>query len=354
MSKPNYGTHISPRDYRKVGIMCYGEDRKLAANYAIEIAQHHNVDHNKLASVLETLYGACWYEQPYAKLAKVAKAMPQNLVAERYEKKPISGRAMRELKESYTLEDTYSYRKAKRIFGAKNIKACYGDNAPRNAQELSHAILGYRMVQEVEGQWLAKTMKKQLPRLAGIYDTYRNHLGTYNRDYSVAMLPEHIQTTVRDVAKRYAVDNAIRSSFSNPSYRCLISRLLSNISGECSNAIYGRKHGYTNDNSRLSENVANLYELLELEESLATVGLCFNKTDQYFSYEARNWKKTKLEPKFVRIVRNTINMRGYDAGRKREIIIDLFDKLVAERNRKHDRRNWMLPLQIAAQTEGER
>lgn len=343
-----YGTNLSPRDYHDINHVDYGIGNTLAENYVKRIAHYHKVDYFKLASVYSTIYGGNWVNISYAKLKQIAKAMPR-LASIRdgyYTPKPVSPSSLVKYRTQYVrLSDTYAYRRAVRVFGKKRIMECYQDNNASRAHELAKAILGYRIVQEIDGQAMANLMKKQIPTLANIYATYNDYTKTYRCKNVLSILPDNIADDIRKLAKQNAVLSCDRCH-SYSSYTSVTSCMLRKINGKADSVLYIRKHDGNMlevASDKLSQAVSEMYTMLELDKALATIGLEIDKHRTYRETEPRRYSVTKIDPKLIRAVKAVLNTSYSDAA-KRDMIEDIVGKMLRERNRSARNRTYWLPL----------
>ena len=349
----NYGTHLSPKDYAKINTLDYGIRGVLTENYVKRIARHHKVDFYKLEHVYSTVYGGDWVKTDYKKLRQIAKAMPHitNVRDDYYEPRTINPSVLCDYRTKFTrLDDSYAYRRAVRVFGKKRVMECYSDNNRSRADELARAVLGYRIVKEIDGKLMADIMKKRIPTLANIYRSYSDNTKTYRYTDLYDMLPENISDDIRKLAKEYAVLSC-ESCHGSSSYTTMTSRILRNIRNKADAVRYNRDYDKSMLDAamdKLSHAVSDMYVMRELDEALGTVGLEIDKHRTYYETEPGRCSTAKIDPKLIRTVK-TVLSTNYDNAAKRDMLEKLVDKMLCERGSTKNRRYW-LPL-LAVKSE---
>ena len=353
----NYATHLSPKDYAPLNTRDYGSMRVLKTNYAKRIAKSYSVDYAKLEQLFETAYGRDWHTHSYTKLRALAKVLPKLDVNESYYKpEPISRRAVSEYRARHvTLDQSYAFLKAIRVLGKSNVKKCYAENNIRNASDLADAVIGYRMLKEIDGPAIAKAMRFRIPTLANIHNMYRGYTTRYDDKTPLDELPEHMRDDVKALAKEVAVRSCMRD-YSCPNWQNMAGRMLDAVSGAASNLRCEKASQYACEESielrreKLSGALANLYAMLDLDKALNTVGLEIDRSQCRNEMMPRCYNNTKIEPKLIRAV-NTVLKASYDDEAKRSMINNIMDKLKSERGRK--RTNWLPQVARCAEKEAK-
>lgn len=349
----NYGTHLSPKNYAEINTLDYGIRSVLTENYVKRIARYHKVDFYKLEHVYSTVYGSDWVNTDYKKLRQIAKAMPHiaNVREDYYEPRAVSNNVLLDYRTKFTkLDDSYAYRRAVRVFGKKRVMECYSDNNRCRADELARAVLGYRIVKEIDGKLMADIMKKRIPTLANIYRSYSDNTRTYRYDDIYDMLPENISSDIRKLAKEYAVLSC-ESCHGSSSYTNMTNRILRNIRNKADAVRYNRDYDKSMLDAamdKLSHAVSDMYAMRELDEALGTVGLEIDKHRTYYETEPRRYSTTKIEPKLIRAV-NTVLSTNYDDAAKRDMLNDIVGKMLSERGSKGNRTYWLPLLAIKSE-----
>lgn len=353
MSNNSYATHLSPKDYNLLERMDYGSARVLKTNYAKRIASNYGVDYVKLENVLATVYGNNWHECNYNKLRAIAKAMPRfNAFKEYYRPEPISRRAVTQYRTRYaSLDQTYAYRRAVRLFGKTRIKGAFSDTKT-GVTDLANAVLGYRMVCEVEGKDFAKAMKNKVGTLTSIMRSYHSNTTTYYDKTPLDALPEAMRDDVIRLAKQVSVQQCIRNC-AMPNYVNLAARLLDNVVKRSASLRNAQKFNYDTvciekDKNKLSKAIADMYALLELDRMLGEMGLEIDKNRCYYEFEPSRWSITRIEPKLVRAVKAVL-ATNYNNEAKQAMVFNIVDKLRDERRGKSN--SWMLCVQRKATEE---
>lgn len=345
----NYATHLSPKEYNTLDLYDYGASRVLRTNYAKRIAKHCGVDYVKLEQVYATVYGSKWEDTSYNKLRSLAKVLPKLNVNEcYYTPERISNDSMRRYRTEYiTLEQTYAFRKAVRLFGKKNVAKNYSDCTIRSAKELASAVKGYRILKEVEGKTMANVYKANISTMGGIMRTYRSLTTSYCDKTPLDVLPEAMQNDVKKLAKEVAVlVNTKGRGESN--WGALSSRLVEVITSRAaalkSRVEVGHSECYIEkEREKLSKAIANMYEMLELDKALNTIGLEIDKNRGSYDCEPRSYNCTKLDRRMVQAVKTVVST-SYDDEAKRAMVFDVFNKLDYERRNNRQSRNSWLPM----------
>lgn len=349
-----YATQLSPKDYNRINEINYGTLSNLQTNYAKRIAKHYSVDYAKLEQAFITVFGRDWHETPYKKLQQLAKALPKLELSQSelrmYTPHDISTRAQNDYRTKYyMLNDTYAYRRAVRIFGKTNIKKCYSENRRGYAEELAKAVLGYRMVSEVEGRVMAKAMKTRIPTLANVISVYKSYTTTYYDKTPLELLPEEVRYDVMRLAKTAAVKQCLRD-YTRPDWLTMATRMVDAISRMAAHI-----RTYDEDTrscleakDKLSKMLADMYAMIELDNDLATVGLEIDKCAATISTLPRSCNNTKIDPKLLRAVKATLST-NYDTKEKRDVLTTISNKLLREYD--YDKRKYWLPVITFKPTE---
>lgn len=353
----NYATHLSPKDYAPLNTRDYGAMRVLKTNYAKRIAKSYSVDYAKLEQLFETAYGRDWHTQSYTKLRALAKVLPKLDVNERYYKpEPISRRTASEYRARHaTLDQSYAFRKAIRVLGKANIKKCYAENNIRNASDLADAVIGYRILKEIDGPAIAKAMRVRIPTLANIHNVYRGYTTHYNDKLALNELPEYMRDEVKKLAKEVAVRSCMHD-YTSTTWQVMAGRMLDAVTVAAADLRFEKASEYSCEESierrreRLSEALSKLYTMLELDKALNTVGLEIDRNHCCYELQPRGYSNTKIEPKLIRAVNNVLKT-SYDDEAKRAMINDIISKLVDDRSRK--RNNWLPMVARCAEKEAK-
>jgi len=346
-------TQLSPKDYAKINEMEYGTKDVLQENYVKRIAKYNSVDFAKLAQVYVTLFGSSWHEIPFKKLQRIAKTLPKldvpsDIAKSYYEPRRISIRVQKDYRTRYyMLSDTYAYRRAVRVFGKTNIKKCYGDNRKGYANDLASALLGYRMVREVEGKAMANAMKTRIPTLGNIRSVYNSLTTMYYDKEPLELLPEEIRYDVLQLAKATAVKQCLRD-YTRPSWLAMATRTVDTITRLSAHirSYDSPAKGYYDSQDKLSKVLANMYIMSKLDDDLATVGLEIDKNVCNDSYVPRSCNNNKIDPKLIRAVKATLGT-NYSDEEKRNMLMTIRNKLSSDYD-VDKRRYWLPPITFKA------
>jgi len=353
----NYATHLSPKDYTELSCVDYGATSVLKTNYAKRIAKNYGVDYVKLEQLFATAYGDNWHTHSYAKLRALAKVLPKLSVNESYYKpEPISRRATTRYRTQHiTLDQSYAFRKAVRLLGKANVKKCYADNRIRSAGDLADAVIGYRMLKEIDGQAIAKAMRIRIPTLANIHNVYRGYTTHYNDKLALDELPEYMRDEVKKLAKEVAVRSCMHD-YTSTNWQIMAGRMLDAVTAAAAGLRFEKASEYSCEESielrkeKLSEALSKLYAMLELDKALNTVGLEIDRNYHYYELQPSGYSNTKIEPKLIRAVNNVLKT-SYDDGAKRTMIKEITEKLKNDRGRK--RSNWLPMVARCAEKEAK-
>lgn len=352
-----YATHLSPKEYTKVELVGYNAAKTLRMNYAKRIAKSLRVDHYKLEQVYSTVYGRDWQKQSYAKLRSLAKALPKYDKVELcyYTPEHIERDAIEKYRTRFaTLDQTYAYRRAVRVFGKKRIAKSYAANEARSAEALARAVLGYNLVRDIDGRAIADAMKDNMGTLSSVADLYKQYTTRYDDKLALDELPETMRDDIKALAKEVAVRNGTRScGMSNWAY--LATKLLDNVARYAASVRSDKKYKMEEkwlekDKEKLSKAIANVYEMLELDKALNTIGLCLDRNASSYNSQPKSYSNTKLDYKMVRAVKAVL-ATNYDDEAKRAMVFRVYNKLNDARYDDEARTSW-LPL-IARCTEEE-
>lgn len=344
-----YATHLSPKEYTNVELMGYNAANILRMNYAKRIAKSLRVDHYKLEQVYSTVYGRDWQKQSYAKLRSLAKALPKYDKVELcyYTPEHIKGDAIEKYRTRFTtLDQTYAYRRAVRVFGKKRIAKSYASNDARDKEPLARAVLGYKLVRDIDGRTIADAMKDNMGTLSSVAVLYRQYTTRYDNKLVLEGLPEAMQDDIRALAKEVAVRNGTRSiGMSNWAY--LATKLLDNVTRYASSVQNDKKYKVEEkwlekDTEKLSKAIANVYEMLELDKALNTIGLCLDRNASSYNCQPKGYSNTKLDYKMVRAIKAVL-ATNYDDKAKRDMVFRIYNKLADARYDDEARTSW-LPL----------